>query len=209
LLLALTTSSPYFEGEDTGFQSYRTSLFKALPRSGIPETLGSWQRFRELIAILNEATLLRGIKELWWDVRPHPDFGTLEIRICDLPSRFDEILAVVALCQALAVHLATGPITPTPQREIMLNNKWHAARYGLAGTFIGARSGHHRSFSQAITDLMETLRPTATDLAMEKYLAPIKRILKQGTSAQRQRAIYRKTKDFRMMIDELQRDFWA
>jgi len=213
LLLALTTSSPYFEGEDTGFHSYRTNLFKTLPRSGIPETLGSWQSFRELIAILNKTTLLNGIKELWWDVRPHPEFGTLEIRICDLPSRFEDILAVVALCQALVFSLASAKERPqpAPHREIMLNNKWNASRYGLAGTYIAAplADRRHLPFSQAVIELLETLRPVATDLAIGKYLAPIKRIVQQGTSAHRQQAIYRKRKDFRVVIEELQRDFWA
>ena len=210
LLLALTGSSPYFEGEETGFQSYRSNLFKTLPRSGIPETLGSWERFQELIVILNQGSILDGIKELWWDVRPHPVFGTLEIRICDLPSRFDEILAIVALCQALAVHLAAQTNTNnTTHREIILNNKWHAARYGLKGTYISPQPGRHSTFSEATVELLENLRPIATDLAISKYLAPIRRILQQGTSAQRQRAIYTKTGDFKLMIKELQRDFWA
>ncbi len=210
LLLALTTSSPYFEGEDTGFQSYRTNLFKTLPRSGIPETIGSWQRLQELILILNQGTILNGIKELWWDVRPHPTFGTLEIRICDLPSRFDEILAMVALCQTMAVDLAkqTTP-TPIPHHEIILNNKWHAARYGLAGTYISPQAGNHNTFGKTIAELLDTLRPTATDLGVGKYLAPIKRILQQGTSAQRQRSIYARTADFKVMIEEMQREFWA
>lgn len=210
LLLALSTSSPYFEGEETGFYSYRTNLFKTLPRSGIPETIGSWQRFQDLIMILNQSTVLNGIKELWWDVRPHPTFGTLEIRICDLPSRFDEILALVALCQTLAVQLSQQTTTAAiPYREIILNNKWHAARYGLEGIFISPQAGRHNTFKQTIAELFETLRPTATSLGINKYLAPIRRILQQGTSAHRQRSIYAKTGDFKVMIEELRRDFWA
>lgn len=210
LLLALSTSSPYFEGEDTGFMSYRTNLFKTLPRSGIPETIGSWQRFQDLILILNQSTILNGIKELWWDVRPHPTFGTLEIRICDLPSRFDEILALVALCQALVVHLTNKTATPSiTHREIILNNKWHAARYGLEGIYISPQAGRHNFFNQTIVELLDALRPTATDLGISRYLAPIKRILQQGTSAHRQRSLYTKTGNFKVMIEELQRDFWA
>ncbi len=212
LLLALTTSSPYFEGEDSGFSSYRTNLCQALPRSGVPETLGTWQRFRDLVTVLNETTPLSGIKELWWDVRPHPQFGTLEIRICDMPSRFEDILAVVALCQLLAVSLAgtEGEPPAVPHREIMLSNKWNASRYGLAGTYIAPQAGgRHIPFGQAATELLEALRPEATELATTRYLAPVKRILQQGTSAQRQRAIYRKTGDFRVVIEELRREFWA
>jgi glutamate---cysteine ligase / carboxylate-amine ligase len=207
-LLALTTSSPYFEGEETGFHSYRTNIFKALPRSGIPETLTSWGHFQDLIALLNEATLLQGIKELWWDVRPHPDFGTVEIRICDLPSRFAEILAIAALCQALVAWLAGQDTRRSPYREIMLNNKWHASRYGLEGTRISSRHGSHRSFGRAGAELIELVRSTAASLGGATYLTPLDRVLETGTSAHRQRKLFAETGDFRAMIETMRQDFW-
>jgi glutamate---cysteine ligase / carboxylate-amine ligase len=208
ILLALTTSSPYFESEDSGFHSYRTNIFQALPRSGLPETLTSWRHFQELIILLNEATLLKGIKELWWDVRPHPDFGTVEIRICDLPSRFDEILAIAALCQALVAWLAEQDPRISPYREIMLNSKWHASRYGLDGTWISSRRGGHRSFAQAAVELIEQVRPTAGALAGAEYLSPLGRVLETGTSSDRQRRLYAESSDFQMMIEALRGDFW-
>jgi len=155
VLLALTTSSPFLESEDTGFFSYRTNLFCCLPRTGIPETLGSWQRFEEIIQLLNQATILNGIKELWWDVRPHPDFGTLEIRICDLPDKFEQILAVVALTQALVATIAQNKDSKYPSREIITHNKWNAARYGLDGIFIHHKPGKHISFKKATEDLLD------------------------------------------------------
>ncbi len=208
ILLALTTSSPFFEGVDSGFYSYRTNLFKTLPRSGIPETLGSWQKFNDLILLLNEATILNGIKELWWDVRPHPDFGTVEIRICDLPSRFDEILAVAALLQSLVATLAKDDPDPLSHREVVLNNKWHASRYGLDGTFISFEHGKHVNFREAATALLEMVSSTAKDLGAAKYLEPIRRIIAHGTSAHTQRNLYAKTGDFKAMIFELRQGFW-
>jgi glutamate---cysteine ligase / carboxylate-amine ligase len=208
ILLALTTSSPYFEGEDTGFYSYRTDIFQALPRSGIPETLTSWRHFQELILLLNEATLLQGIKELWWDVRPHPDFGTLEIRICDLPSRFDEILAITALCQALVAWLAGKNEASAPYRETILNSKWHACRYGLDGTWISSRHNQHRRFAEAAADLIEELRPTATALKGASYFPPLRRILTTGTSSHRQRRLFAEAGDFRIMIETMRGEFW-
>ncbi|MEJ2031571.1 MAG: YbdK family carboxylate-amine ligase [Deltaproteobacteria bacterium] len=207
-LLALTTSSPFIEGEDSGFYSYRTNLFKALPRSGIPETLESWHHFQELIELLNEATLLQGIKELWWDVRPHPDFGTVEIRVCDLPSRFNEVLAMAALCQALVAHLASRESTLAPYREIMLNNKWHASRYGLEGIWIATHHGGHRPFAQAAAALIEMVTPTAQELEGREFLEPLVEVLANGTSAHRQRHLYARTRDFRAVIETLRQDFW-
>jgi carboxylate-amine ligase len=208
IFLALTTSSPFFEGEDSGFYSYRTNIFKSLPRSGIPETIGNWQRFQELINVLNEATLLNGIKELWWDARPHPTFGTVEIRICDLPSKFDEIIAIVALAQSLMITLSKGDFEKPPFREIMLNNKWHASRYGLDGTYISPKPGKHSTFRQAAAELVEFVRPMARLYGAEKFMGPLDRILEQGTSAHYQKQHYDKTGDLKMGINDLQREFW-
>ena len=158
--------------------------------------------------MLNEATILNGIKELWWDVRPHPDFGTIEIRICDLPSRFDEILAIAALIQSLVATLAKDNNSPFPHREIMLNNKWHASRYGLHGTYISPQHGKHGSFAQAVPSLLDMIGPAAKSFDTSKYLAPIKRILSEGTSAHTQKDLFAKTGDFKAVIEELRKGFW-
>ncbi|MEA3547088.1 MAG: YbdK family carboxylate-amine ligase [Thermodesulfobacteriota bacterium] len=208
VLLALSTSSPYWQEEDTGMHSYRTCLFQNLPRSGIPAVLGSWENFEELIVVLNQATLLSGIRELWWDVRPHPDFGTIEIRLCDLPCRFDEILAIVALVQALCATLIKREPQPFPPQDIIIHNKWHAARYGLSGTFINSRPGRHSSFATAVEELLELVRDEAKNLGGYGYLGPIKRILQQGASSRRQRKLYEKYGSFPAMIEKIQQDFW-
>lgn len=208
VLLALSTSSPYWKSEDTGMHSYRTSLFQNLPRSGIPAVLGGWEDFQELIVILNQATLLNGIRELWWDVRPHPDFGTIEIRICDLPCRFDEILSIVALVQALCSTLIKREPHIFPPQDIIMHNKWHAARYGLSGIFVNSCPGRHSSFAIAVGELLEFVRDEAKNLGGYDYLCPIKRILQQGASSSRQRKLYEKYGNFPEMIEKIQQDFW-
>lgn len=208
IFLALTTSSPFFASEDTGFHSYRSNLFPCLPRTGIPDTLGNWDNFQELVLILNQATLLNGIKEIWWDVRPHPVFGTLEIRICDLPSNFNEIIAVVALTQALVAKLAGQDNLSFPAHEIMMHNKWNAARYGLDGTFINRNPGNHYTFKKVTHDLIETLSSQISLFGTEKYIQPLHKILLEGTSAHRQKKLYENYGDFREMIYIMQREFW-
>ena len=98
--LALTTSSPYFQGEDTGLMSYRTKLFEALPLAGVYEFMHDWHHFAEEVKTLKRHGIIAGVRDLWWDIRPCPDFGTIEVRICDLPSRFRDILAIVSFIQA-------------------------------------------------------------------------------------------------------------
>jgi len=208
VLLSLTTSSPFLEHEDTGMYSYRSNLFRGLPRTGIPETLGSWQYFENLIGILNEGSLLSGVKELWWDVRPHPDFGTVEIRICDLPSNFDEIIAVVAFIQAIAAMVAEQGGVGHPPLEIMQQNRWHAGRYGLSGIYISKDSGRHVTFTRAAADLLAAVSKYAAKLGVSSYLTPINKILEQGTSAARQRELYKKHGNLQDVVRIIQGDFW-
>ncbi len=208
ILLALTTSSPFFEQENTGFYSYRTNLFCCLPRTGIPEPMGSWKNFEEIILLMNEATILNGIKELWWDVRPHPDFGTIEIRICDLPANLHHILAMVAVIQALVATLATQDTDHAPSREIINHNKWNAARYGLDGTFIHRKPGHHMSFKKAAAQMLDFVMPQARTLAGASFIPPVYEILKNGTSAHLQKELYAQHHDLKEVIRTLQEEFW-
>lgn len=207
LLLALSASSPFLEGEDTGFASYRTNLFGCLPRTGLPETLGNWHNFKQIITTLNNGSLLQGIKELWWDVRPHPDFGTIEIRICDLPCRFSDILAITSLIQALVAWLRQQPYQVTPALEVIKQCRWHACRYGLDGTWLG--QGSPRPLRQVAQELLTLLEQTGKELRSSDYLQGIKRICEQGNSSDQQRLLHGKHGDFRAMIALLQQEFWS
>ncbi len=209
IFLALTTSSPYFQGQDTGFSSYRTNIFKALPRSGVPNYIKGWDEFAELILILNQATLLDGMKELWWDVRPHPDFGTVEIRICDLPSRFEEILGIAALVQSLVATLTDDSLEfPNPYQEIINQNKWYAARYGLEGVFVKHLPGEHSTMAREAAELLDMVKPAAEDLGCEAYLAPLRKTIVNGASSATQRKLFATHQDFPAIINDIRKDFW-
>ncbi|MFO7606301.1 MAG: YbdK family carboxylate-amine ligase [Desulfurivibrionaceae bacterium] len=212
ILLALSTSSPFFEGYDTGLHSYRAKLFEALPMAGMPERLGDWPGFVRIATVLMETGIIQEVRDLWWDVRPHPDFGTVEIRICDLPSHFGEILALVALIRALVVRLAEGelsvPESIPANMQVLRNNKWQAARYGLEGRFVDLDTAGQGTMREAAHDLISQVTPVARELGDESYLAPLETVIRKGTSTDRQRRIYGAEKNYATMITRLRKEFW-
>jgi len=208
ILLALTCSSPFYEGIDTGLHSYRAKLFEALPLAGMPDVLGSWQEYLAMVRLLMNTGIISEVRDLWWDVRPHPDFGTIEIRICDLPSSFTEILAVVAAIQALVVNITESDKHLNPNMQVLKSNKWQAARYGLEGTFVYPLLQKRISMREAAGEIFTKIEPTMKKLGTSNYLPVLKQITKKGTSSLRQRNIYNRTKDFAAIINELQPKFW-
>ncbi|MEN8134248.1 MAG: YbdK family carboxylate-amine ligase [Thermodesulfobacteriota bacterium] len=212
VLLALTTSSPFFEGNDSGLHSYRAKLFEALPMAGMPDQLGDWAGFVRIATLLFETEIINEVRDLWWDVRPHPDFGTIEVRICDLPSHFDEILALVALIQALVAWLATDTSAtsrniPT-NMQVLRNNKWQASRYGLAGRFVDLDSMGNKPLREAARSLISQVTPFARELGGAPYLAALERILLTGTSTDQQRRIYDAEQSHSAIIAQLRQEFW-
>jgi carboxylate-amine ligase len=208
ILLALTCSSPYYEGIDTGLQSYRAKLFEALPLAGMPDQLESWDKYLEMVRLLDNTGIITSVRDLWWDVRPHPDFGTIEIRICDLPSTFNEILAIVALIQALVAEMTESDRHLNPNMQVLKSNKWQAARYGLAGTFVYPLLQKKISMEEAAGEIFAKVGPAMERLGTSHYLHDLRRIIKTGTSANQQRNIYGRQKDFPAIIKELQPRFW-
>ncbi|MBU0480977.1 MAG: YbdK family carboxylate-amine ligase [Proteobacteria bacterium] len=210
LLLAMTTSSPYFGNVDTGYASYRSRLLDGLSRSGLPYTFRTWDRFRELITDLHRAHLITDVRDIWWDVRPHPDFGTVEIRICDLPVRFTEISAVAALIQALVKTLAETTFLPTfPRLEIINNNKWQAARYGIDGRYVDLeRVSVPLTIREAIVDLLAKVRQSSELLGTSARLNGIYEILVHGTGSMKMRTVYDRCKDHHQVIRTLAGDFF-
>ncbi len=210
LLLALSTSSPFYEGESTGLYSYRTKLFEALPRAGMPDYLDGWDGFKQLVTLMQKARYIETVKDLWWDVRPHPEFGTVEIRICDMPCRLCDILSLTALVQALVVSIGTVSHHPVTHIEILRMNKWQAARYGLEGLFANPLTGRLYSIREAISDLVKLVEKDAEALDSTHYLIGIERILREGTGAHRQLNLYKETGgDFRTMIKILTEEFYC
>src|SRR5215813_9031742 len=139
-LLALSTSSPFWMGHDTGLKSYRTAVFRRFPRTGIPDRFESWSEYENYIRLLVDLHCLDNAKKIWWDIRPHPTFGTLEFRICDVPTAPRATIAIAALAQAIIVKLYKLRIRNlgfrTYHRRLIEENKWRAARYGLDGKLI-------------------------------------------------------------------------
>jgi len=208
IFLALSTSSPFYEGQDTGLCSYRAKLFEALPLAGIPDGFGSWTVFKNIIAMLIQSDIIKQVRDIWWDVRPHPDFGTVEIRICDLPSRFADIIALVALIQATVVTLSRGNANRPPNMQVLRSNKWQAARYGLPGRFVDPLAGRKGSLAEAAYQLLKMTGQAANELGSNAYLASIARILQQGTSADQQRRLYRNAKTMQAVVQGMRKEFW-
>ncbi len=208
VLLALTTSSPFYEGMDTGLSSYRTKLFEALPLAGLPDQIGSWEKYHHMVNLLINTGIISEVRDLWWDVRLHPDFGTVEIRICDIPSRFMEILAIVALIQALVATLAESETHLIPDMQIVKSNKWQAARYGLQGRFVNPLTQCNMSMIEAARDLFDMTAPAISKFETNHFMAPLLYILENGTSADQQRKIYQETGDFAAIIKEILPKFW-
>jgi YbdK family carboxylate-amine ligase len=206
--LALSASSPFWVGCDTGLASARSKVFEGMPTAGLPYQLSGWERFEEYMETLISTHAIESVREVWWDIRPHPDFGTVELRICDGLPTLDEIGAVAALSQCLVEQFDTqldrGYTLPVPASWVLRENKWRAARYGLDADIVVDEKGTVRPVRQAITDLVEELEPTARRLGCEAELADVHRILEVGASYQRQRAVAAATGgDLTAVVDSL------
>ena len=189
--LALSASSPWFEGRDTGLASARTKVFEGLPTAGLPAQLGGWEEFQELMTTLISAKAISSIREIWWDIRPHPNFGTVELRICDGLPTMSEIATVAALAQCLVARLDSlidqGFTLPCPKRWIVGQNKWRAARHGIDAELIVDEQGTLTPAREVIEELVEELTPAARKLECEPELLGTLRILEHGPSYVRQR----------------------
>ncbi|SVC22895.1 uncharacterized protein METZ01_LOCUS275749, partial [marine metagenome] len=208
LLLALSTSSPFYEGEDTGLYSYRTKIFESLPLAGLPDYLDSWNHFEILTNNLIQGNIIKTVKDLWWEVRPHPGFGTVEVRICDVPIHFRQMIALVALIQALVITLQNSDKQPDTHIQIFLSNKWQAVRYGLEGVFINPITLKQQSIKQVIEDLCNFVEPVMVSLGTINYIDIIQEILKKGTGASYQRNTFNKSGSFEYMIQSMLEQFY-
>ena len=191
--LSLSASSPYWIGSDTGLASYRSKVFEALPTAGLPYQLSGWDEFEKYMEILISSRAIESVREVWWDIRPHPNFGTVELRICDgLPS-LDEIACVAALAQCLVDRfdhqLDDGYTLPQPRPWLVRENKWRAARYGLDAEIVIDNTGRLQPVKQALYDVVADLLPIARRLECSDELELIPKLVERGASYQRQRAV--------------------
>jgi len=190
---ALSASSPYWVGEETGYASNRAMMFQQLPTAGLPPQLGAWANYEEVVADLTHIGVIDDHSELRWDVRPSPKWGTIEIRFCDGLSNFREVGALAALAQCLveemSLQLDEGHEIPTMQPWFVRENKWRAARYGLDAIIITDSAGNEALVRDELAVMLERLRPIAERLGCADELADIQSIMDDGASYQRQLAV--------------------
>ncbi len=185
-LLALSANSPYWQGYDTGLSSTRTQVFDVMPRSGLPPRMSSFADFERLVARGAKAGFFPDYTYVWWDVRPHPKLGTIEVRVCDAQTRVANVAGIAALAQCLAATLTERPV-PVQPRTLISENKWRAARHGLDAELVDLRRDRPRPAREAVRELLELAGPAAENLGCAKELGEIDRLLERGTGADEQR----------------------
>ena len=211
--LALSASSPYWIGHDTGLASSRSKVFENLPTAGLPYQLGGWQEFESYMETLIHTGTIASIKEVWWDIRPHPTYGTVELRVCDgLPTLY-EVGMVAALSQCLVDvldrEIDKGYRLPTPKGWVVRENKWRAARYGMDADII-LEDETTRPVRDALLELAQDLKPSAERLGCTEELARVEQVVAKGASYQRQRAVAAATGgDLHAVVDSLVAEFEA
>lgn len=196
-LLALSASSPFAQGHDTGLSSFRPTAFEALPTAGSPYMSHSWQEFDQLCEVLTRAGAIQSLKDLWWDIRPSPNYGTLEIRVCDGPATMAETTGLVAFIHCLAAWFADNgewlAQVSRPPHWLMRENKWRAMRHGLNASFVLNTSGETRPLREELVHWLDLLQPYCERFAYGEFFGQLRWIIENGNSADRQRAVFRAT----------------
>jgi glutamate---cysteine ligase / carboxylate-amine ligase len=205
-LLALSASSPFWMGRNSGLKSYRTKVFERFPRTNIPEVFETPAEFDDYVRILVKTNCIDNGKKIWWDVRPHPFFDTIEFRVCDVPMRLDETVAIAALIQAICAKLfqlrEKNLGWRTYRRAFLLENKWRAARYGIEGKLIDFGKEIEVPFRDLAEEMLEFVDDVVDELESRQEVESIRWILENGSGADRQLAVYRETgEDLKKVVD--------
>lgn len=213
LFLALSASSPFWAGQDTGLASTRSKLFEALPTAGLPYQFADWQAFSDYLDTLVAAGAVASIRDLWWDARPHPDFGTVELWVCDGLATLAEVGAVAALYQCLVVSLDEalddGRALRCDPPWVVRENKWRAARYGLEAELVTADGNRPVPARTLLAGLVRRLTPVAERIGCPQQLAAVTDLMVAGCGASRQRAAAGADGDTPAAVAALVREFRA
>ena len=208
-LLALSANSPFWRGELTGLASSRQMVFAAFPRSGPPPRFHDYADYAEVVGQLEKTGCIADYTHIWWDIRLHPRFGTVEIRICDAVTRVEDAVALAAFCQALvkmySEHYAVGAEIPSYHRILTTENKWLAARYGLEAPVMDLATGRRNRIpvAQLIRRTLKEIEPHARELGSDRELEGINEILAKGNGSDRQRRIWNANRDLVEVVREL------
>jgi glutamate---cysteine ligase / carboxylate-amine ligase len=204
-ILALSTNSPFWMGMNTGFKSYRCKVFDRFPRTNIPDIFANWADFETFVNLLIKTNCIDNAKKIWWDVRPHPFFSTLEVRICDIPMRLDETMAIAALIQATVVKLyrlhAANQSFRHYGRSLIMENKFRASRYGIQGKLIDFGKESEVPVTDLMAEYLEFIDDVVDELGSRQEIEYIGEMLRMGTGADRQLAVFEKTKDLKKVVD--------
>lgn len=204
-IYALSTNSPFWCGRNTGFKSYRSKVFDKFPRTGIPDFFSSAAEYDEYVALLVKTNCIDNGKKIWWDIRVHPFFNTIEFRMCDVPMRTDETICLAAIMQALVakIHkLHSQNLSFRPYRRMLINeNKWRAARYGISSKLIDFGKQEEVEYKTLIHELLEFIDDVLDDLGSRKEIEYIHQILEMGTGADRQLAVFEETGSLNAVVD--------
>ena len=204
-IYALSTNSPFWCGRNTGFKSYRSKVFDKFPRTGIPDFFSSAAEYDEYVALLVKTNCIDNGKKIWWDIRVHPFFNTIEFRMCDVPMRTDETICLAAIMQALVakIHkLHSQNLSFRPYRRMLINeNKWRAARYGISSKLIDFGKQQEVEYKILIHELLEFIDDVVDELGSRKEIEYIHQILEMGTGADRQLAVFEATGSLNAVVD--------
>jgi carboxylate-amine ligase len=205
-LLALSVNSPFWTGFETGLKSYRSKVFERFPRTGIPDPFESWGEYETYVKLLVRTHCIDNAKRIWWDIRPHPSFPTLEVRICDVPMTLDESIGIAALIQAIAAKLFAlyrrNLSFRVYSRALITENKWRAVRYGIEGKMIDFGKQKEVATRDLIRELLVFVDDVVDDLGSREQINKINDILENGTGAARQLRVFEQSgKDHRAVVD--------
>jgi carboxylate-amine ligase len=204
-ILALSTNSPFWLGMDTGLKSYRCKVFDKFPRTNIPDYFPSWGEYESFINLLVQTKCIDNAKKIWWDIRIHPHFPTLEFRVCDIPMRADETIAIAALIQATVATLYKLHAANTGyrlyRRALIMENKWRALRYGIDGKLIDFGKRTEVPLRDLMYEYLHLIDDVVDELGSRDEINYIHRILEHGSGADRQLRVFKETNDLTKVVD--------
>jgi carboxylate-amine ligase len=206
-VLALSTSSPFWQGRDTGLKSYRTIILGNLPRAGIPPSFSSWAEYQGFVDTLVRTGCIDEPTKIWWDIRPSPKYPTLEFRFPDLCTRVEEVVCIASLLLAIVAKLIklrqSNIAWRHYRRNLLAENKWRAVRYGIEGQLIDFGQRREVALRALVVELLELVEDVVDELGVRQEVSYVHTILEEGTSADRQLAVYRRSHDLRAVVDHV------
>jgi glutamate---cysteine ligase / carboxylate-amine ligase len=204
-ILALSSNSPFWMGMNTGFKSYRCKVFERFPRTNIPDVFANWAEYETFVGLLVKTHCIDNGKKIWWDIRPHPFFDTLEVRVCDIPMRLDETLAIAALIQATMAMLyelhASNKSYRIYGRALIMENKFRASRYGIQGKLIDFGKEEEVPVRDLMLEYLQLIDPVVDELGSREEINYIHQMLEMGTGADRQLKVFEETGDLKKVVD--------